>query len=375
MIKTKKIKLNVLIILDVLSERNGVGSFYRDLCEHLKDYISHIEIIGPKRLDDSYTFFSISMPGDATQRLYFPKMFKLANIIKEKSPDVIIFPTPGFYGLVALGKAKKLNISICPVLHNDYDEMAKLYWKGVKAYLVNNIGTFVNKFFFKSSPISLIVNKDMENIAKKLGSKKVEIIGTPLAKIFSDRPLSPINKKINKILFAGRLAPEKGVDKIINAAKDHKNVEFIFAGEGPLKSTIIDYTYQLNNISYLGWLSRSELIDVIDQSQIFVLPSFIETFGTAAFEGMARGRIVIVSGQSGINKWPLLAKNLINMDDFDSLSESIDFVMNMSEKERDTIVKKAYFSAHTLNKENIATWIDILKELSKKTFQSALSNE
>ena len=92
-------KLKVLIVLDVLPERNGVGSFYTDLREYLEKYLKDVRIFGPKK-NNSTNIFSIAMPGDNTQRLYFPRVSVLSNFIKDFNPDIIILPTPGPYGLI-----------------------------------------------------------------------------------------------------------------------------------------------------------------------------------------------------------------------------------------------------------------------------------
>ena len=158
--KISKHELSILFVLDVLLERNGVGSFYRDLSDYLKDHFKQVAFIGPlnKKNKDKYTLFSISMPGDPTQRLYFPRIFKLSNAISEIDPDIIVLPTPGLYGIVALKKVLKLKTMVCPVLHNDYDNMAKIYWSGFRGKFIAWLGKCVNRMFFKSGSISLVIN-------------------------------------------------------------------------------------------------------------------------------------------------------------------------------------------------------------------------
>ena len=48
------------------------------------------------------------MPGDNTQKLYIPKYYHLSKYIEDFKPNIIILPTPGFYGLTALKKAKEI---------------------------------------------------------------------------------------------------------------------------------------------------------------------------------------------------------------------------------------------------------------------------
>jgi len=349
----------------VLPERNGVGSFYNDLSYYLSEHFKKVTLISPYPLKDRHTFFSISMPGDPFQRIYIPKIFTLKNAIEKSNADIIVLPTPGFYGMVGLRQAQKQNIPICPVLHNDYNRMATIYWDDFRGKVVKSLGAWANSFFFKKGKLSLVMNDRMIDLAKDLGSVKVKTIGTPLAKIFCNRPIRKLKNNIENVLFAGRLAPEKGIGKILDAAQKHKNIKFVFAGDGPLQSRIIKSSTKYSNIFYKGWLSRNELIDMIDQCQIFVLPSRLETFGTAAFEAMSRGRIVIVSGEAGIANWPILSNAIINLDHFDSLADTISFLIDKTPDERNIISETAFKAATGLNKENIKSWVDVLVDINK----------
>jgi glycosyltransferase involved in cell wall biosynthesis len=346
----------------VLQERNGVGTFYTDLREYLKKYLKDVRIFGPKKTNNSTNIFSIAMPGDNTQRLYFPKISVLSNFIKDFKPDIIILPTPGPYGLIGFKIAKNLNIPILSVLHNDYDSMASLFWISHIGKLIGAFGKFVNSLFFRNSYMVLIVNDGMKYLARELGSERIETIGTPLAKIFVDRPIVPIKRQVEKVLYAGRLSLEKGIQKIISAARAIPDLEFVFAGEGPLRKELENQCKNLKNVTFLGWISRNELVDRIDECQIMVLPSTIETFGTSALEGMSRGRIIIISGEAGITSWSSLDNMYINNGEFESLTDTIEHVIYLDELDRVSLCNKVPQVVKQFNQETISRWIEILMQ-------------
>ena len=357
-------KLKVLIVLDVLPERNGVGSFYTDLREYLEKYLKDVRIFGPKK-NNSTNIFSIAMPGDNTQRLYFPRISVLSNLIKDFNPDIIILPTPGPYGLIGFKIAKNLNIPILSVLHNDYDSMASLFWISHIGKLIGAFGKFVNSLFFRNSYLVLIVNDGMKYLARELGSERIETIGTPLAKIFVDRPIVPIKRQVKKVLYAGRLSIEKGIQKIISAARAIPDLEFVFAGEGPLRKELENQSKNLKNVTFLGWISRNELVDRIDECQIMVLPSIIETFGTSALEGMSRGRIIIISDESGITSWSSLDNMYINNGEFASLTDTIKYVIHLDEFDRAKLCNKVPRVINKFNQETIYRWTEIIIQTYK----------
>ena len=81
---------------------------------------------------------------------------------------------------------------------------------------------------------------------------------------------------------------------------------------------------------------------------------------------MSRGRIVVVSGNAGINRWPLLSDSLIDMDNFDSLADTIKHIIDKTSAERKEISLRAIHSARKINKENIKNWIEIFKNISEQ---------
>tara|TARA_B100000886_G_C20230890_1_gene410499 strand:- start:49 stop:678 length:630 start_codon:yes stop_codon:yes gene_type:complete len=209
----------------------------------------------------------------------------------------------------------------------------------------------------------------MKYIARELGSERIETIGTPLAKIFVDRPIVPIKRQFKKVLYAGRLSIEKGIEKIISAAREIPDLEFVFAGEGPLRKELENQCKNLKNVTFLGWISRNELVDRIDECQIMVLPSIIETFGTSALEGMSRGRIIIISGESGITSWSSLDNIYINNGEFESLTNTIKYVINLDELDKEKLCNKAPQIIKEFNQKTIHRWNEIIIQTYKsKTF-------
>jgi len=360
-----KSDLKIMIVLDVLPDRNGAGSYYRDLVEHITPFAKKLILFSPSKKNDVNTLFSIPMPGDRTQKLYIPKFYYLSKYIEDFKPNIIILPTPGFYGLTALKKANEMKIPICPVLHNDYEGLASFYWGGFIGFTINKIFVWLNGLFFKSSKITLIMNKEMNELAAKMGAKKIISIGTPLAKAFLEQPLKPINKKIKRVLFAGRLAPEKRIDKILESAKKLPQIEFAFAGDGPLKKLLMKKETELDNIKYLGWLKREALIKELDDSEILVLPSSLETFGTAAFEGMSRGRIVIVSPEAGITNWSDLSSYLFQTSNEKPLTNILQEIISLPHSKIKKISIDSSVAAKKLTKETINQWIKTINKISE----------
>ncbi len=120
-----------------------------------------------------------------------------------------------------------------------------------------------------------------------------------------------------RILFVGRLSPEKGVDVLLHALaliRDHHQSEIksIIAGDGPQRARLEDLARELNlsRVSFVGFVPNGpELVRLYQEADVLVVPSRAEAFGAVIAEGMACGLPVIASNVGGI---PGIVKHGIN---------------------------------------------------------------
>lgn len=103
-----------------------------------------------------------------------------------------------------------------------------------------------------------------------------------------------------KFLFMGRLHESKGIEVMINAfealVKRGYQIELIICGNGPLKDLVQRKAAENANIKYAGTLVGKTKIDLMNECDIFLLPSLYgEGTPMALLEGMACGLVPIVS--------------------------------------------------------------------------------
>lgn len=114
-----------------------------------------------------------------------------------------------------------------------------------------------------------------------------------------DSKLKKIRKK--KILFAGRLSHERGVDVLTQTARlvleKNKDCCFIIAGDGELKGKITELQKQFpENIAFLGKLSFEKLLQAYKAADAVIIPAILdEPFGRTMIEAMAAGKPAIAS--------------------------------------------------------------------------------
>lgn len=104
------------------------------------------------------------------------------------------------------------------------------------------------------------------------------------------------------VLFCGRLILEKGIIDLAKAAKyvcnKHPSVSFVLAGSGPFKSEMereIRREGISENFTLLGEIGREKLLWHYQNSTIFVLPSYYESFPNVILEAMSCGLPIVTT--------------------------------------------------------------------------------
>jgi len=353
--------IRLMVITDAVPERNGVGSYYSDLVDQLRPRIGSAEMIHPLcKKTGSHRYLTAPLPGDSTQRIALPRLGRIRAAIKEKEPNVIIVPTPGPFGLAGLFASRRHKIPMITGFHTHYEALADIYWRGPMRAIALRFLMGTNRLLFKHSFAVLANSPAMCDLAIKAGARNTQLMGTSVSSEFLNKPLQSSGDKIQSVLFAGRLAGEKNIPAIINAAKEHIDIQFTIAGDGPLRSMVDSAAQELPNLSAPGWINRNDLIEIVDNHDILLLPSHVESFGTVALEGMARGKIVIVSKHCGLAEWEGLVNATVQVQENESAADALRRVRKADSHWRLDMTRRAAESARAINQWNTDFWIQLL---------------
>ncbi|NNC86897.1 MAG: glycosyltransferase [Akkermansiaceae bacterium] len=356
--------LRVVVMSDAVAERNGVGTYYSDLVEYLRERLGSVQFFYPD--EDSrmrYKRISVPMPGDDTQRLFVPRIPEVWRKVDEARPHVIVSATPGPFGLLGRSLSWRFRASLLVGFHTHIGALTDMYFGGRfrKRFAKRSLES-TNKVLFRTCEAVLVNGTEMARTAKELGARRVELVGTPVSPQFAGTPVSPAAEKVTRILYAGRLAPEKNVPAVLEAAERLPGMQFFLAGDGPLRTRIVRRGRKLGNLNFLGWLNRGKLLSVLDEVDMLVLPSHMESFGTVALEAMVRGKLVLVSASSGILGWPDLAKALFRIEPGEDLAHAISRVAGQDAEERKTKAWLARQAGMALNRSTIDHWVELVRE-------------
>ena len=131
------------------------------------------------------------------------------------------------------------------------------------------------------------------------------------------------------VTFLGRVTFQKGPDYFVESAykvlQYDSNVRFVMAGKGDMLYRMIRRVAQLGistKFHFTGFLEGSEVDELLNISDVYVMPSVSEPFGISPLEAIRSNTPVIISKQSGVAE---VLRHAIKVDfwDVDALANYI----------------------------------------------------
>lgn len=118
---------------------------------------------------------------------------------------------------------------------------------------------------------------------------------------------APRKARGKRLIFVGRLDAIKGVPLLLEAfetvLKAHPDAYLLIVGDGPARATLEARAKGLGDaVEFLGYRASEDIPGLLDQSDIFVLPSFAEGVPVVFMEAMAARLPVIASRVAGVGE-------------------------------------------------------------------------
>ncbi len=113
----------------------------------------------------------------------------------------------------------------------------------------------------------------------------------------------------NSIIWTGRYVTEKGLCHLLDAARivkeEFPSVKFMLVGYGEEFPSLVELTRQLRleeSVTFLSPRSQSEIVDLLNRSTMFALPSLSEGFPSSVLEAMSCQKPVVASSGIGLEE-------------------------------------------------------------------------
>ena len=231
------------------------------------------------------------------------------------NPDVILLEEPVVLALCFLylpGKKYAENHSV-PIIgfhHTDYLKYAKDYF--LLRPLIPLFKNFVFSRILNQLTAILVASFAGQDDFQAIGIKKIfydKLIGVD-SDLFNPQRKSKLDLfkgKENKIkmLYAGRLSPDKEIKSLVDYFKSinqmREDVCLVIVGSGPLDD-YVDKNIQGLEIIRSHEIPQEELAKIYSSCDVFVTTSRTETFGLTVLEAMASGLPVVAPNEGGVTE-------------------------------------------------------------------------
>lgn len=100
-------------------------------------------------------------------------------------------------------------------------------------------------------------------------------------------------------LYAGRLSPEKGIERLKSLLEAIPNSRLALVGGGPSQKNLESHFANTQSF-FAGYLTGRKLAEAMASVDALILPSTTETLGLVLMEAMAAGSLVIGANAGGI---------------------------------------------------------------------------
>jgi len=316
-----KQKLNIAFICDPIgSNKSGVVVSTIRFAKLLKKRGHHVIFIGAKSKEDkghghheeikTYRFRSIPIPKSGGWNLALPTPKELRKIFQKEKIDIIHTVLPMSGAIMATMAARKMGIKMVAHSHsqpeNLFMEMPKVIqptlakiWNKYLAWLYGKAEWLIYPTEMARSLLNKLARENQPSTVISNGIDLQEFKPMDIGNFFAR---FKIPGEGIKLLYLGRLFPEKSIDTLIKAMpkiiEKHEHTYAIMVGGGHLRAKLEKLAQELGvekHVIFLGLVSEEDKVFALNAGDIFVLPSLAELEGMAVLEAMACGKPIIIS--------------------------------------------------------------------------------
>jgi L-malate glycosyltransferase len=264
---------------------------------------------------ESISFYYVNIL-KKSDRLFFErkinKQFQWVekNILSKKNIDFIHAHTVFSDGGTAYKLNKKYGINYIVNVRNtdiNYFYKYRIHLRPLMYEILLNAKQIVFISHAYKKKIMSVLPKD---ILEKI-KDKIIVIPNGIDDYWHENPSSPksLNSENVKMLYIGRIDRNKNVKAIITVlnyfVKNGKGYSLDIIGTGPLEEKMKSFSKKLGvdqKITFHGHLKeRENILSIMNDSDVFVMPSYTETFGLVYIEAMSRGIPIIYTKGEGID--------------------------------------------------------------------------
>jgi len=369
---------------------NGVVTSISSLKEAYERKGHEVYIFAPRVEDyldqekNVFRYRSVNITSKVKYPLPIPLSFRAKKVITEFNPDIVHFHHPFLLSLPAIMYGRKLGIPKILTIHTQYEQYAYYVSPVPERVTHEAIKMIISNLAYKTDCITT-PSASMKKIIENYGIKnRIEVIPNAIHLISfkedDELKRTEIRKKYNLkendkiILFVGRVASEKSIDRIIKALaiikkRNTDKEKLLIVGNGPAMDELKQLARTLKveeDVIFAGTISYEEIQHYYKMAYVFTIASTTETFGIVTIEALASGvPVVAVKAPGAADILTDAVDGLLVDDNVEKIANALEKII----KEPELREKLSRGALKTSEKYSINTISEVMLNLYREVIE------
>jgi alpha-1,6-mannosyltransferase len=290
----------------------GVKRYVHEKANYIRDRTNdeHVLIVPGEKTEqsgnDRTRMYSIRSPLISRTAKYraLLDLRAMVEILEREKPDIIESSDPYQVGWKAIAFGKSAEVPVVAFYHSHFPEA---YLQGASKWLGHRAGKslmaaarrYVRKMYNRFEA-TFVPSEPLKQVLEEWGVRNARLV--PLGvntNNFSPKPDDVPEAQATRLLYVGRLSPEKNTTTLfeafrILAARRPGRFELLVIGDGPQRVQLQRLATETPSVKWIQYCTDPlELARHYRAADLFVHPGTQETFGLVALESQACGTPVV----------------------------------------------------------------------------------
>jgi glycogen(starch) synthase len=259
-------------------------------------------------LGDHARVIRVGFPIRRFRQLYAPQAAIIAPILAARA-DVVHVHLGEDLAVIPIGAAaaKLHRLPLVLTVHTSLRHTLAV--SDLRSAVLKTIGGPIERWGEHSAEAVLVITPRLRRLllADGIDENRVHLIPPGVNPSLFEGPFEDPFAGIGRprVLFVGRLAPQKGVHTLVEAAGllEDPSVRVLLVGDGPERKALEREAERIDagdRLRFLGFFAHERLPAAMAHADVLVLPSLYEELGTVLLEAMWAGLPIVASRTGGI---------------------------------------------------------------------------
>jgi glycogen(starch) synthase len=261
-----------------------------------------------QRLGDHARVIRVGFPVRRFRQLYGPQAAIIAPILAARA-DVVHVHLGEDLAVIPVGTAAARLHRLPLVLTVHTSLRHTLAVNDLRSAVLKTLGGSIERWGEHSAEAVLVITPRLHRLLLSDGvdENSVHVIPPGVNPSLFEGPFEDPFSGVGKprVLFIGRLAPQKGVGTLVEAAGllEDPGAQILLVGDGPERKALERKSERLSvadRLHFVGFFAHERLPAVLAHADLLVLPSLYEELGTVLLEAMQAALPIVASKTGGI---------------------------------------------------------------------------